>query len=370
MKLLIVVNFLDKGGAEKLIVDSIGLYSHYGVQAELLLLNAKLSVPAYIDYVRESGIVIHDLEINDLYSLKAVHPLRKFLINNRFDVIHVHLFPALYLVSLARIGLGGTSILVFTEHSNSNKRRKYKLFKYVERFFYKSYHQLIGITPSVSTNLGNWLGNFTRISTIENGVSLEEIMNLPPISKSDLLKNFHLPEDSVVLLMVASFRYPKDHDTLLKALNRLPTNYILLLAGEGELEDKVKSLVKDYGLCGRVKFLGFRTDVRVLMKSIDINVLSSYYEGMSGVTLESMAAEKMFIGSNIAGIKELVPHENFLFEVGNDEELAEKILLVSNSSAIYREMTRLGLEKVKNFDMSTMVNRYIELYRKLFSDIG
>ena len=63
--------------------------------------------------------------------------------------------------------------------------------------------------------------------------------------------------------MIAAFRKEKDHETLIKAVARLPKNYRLQLAGR-DFDDKVpalKQMCVDLGIQERVDFLGARSDV-------------------------------------------------------------------------------------------------------------
>src|SRR5690606_1814701 len=98
-----------------------------------------------------------------------------------------------------------------------------------------------------------------------------------------LCEQFGIPVSAKLILMTASFRYPKDQETLIETGKVLGSHYHILLAGIGEMRQQTEQIVEELSMQDRVHFLGFRTDTRSLMKSVDLNVLSTEYEGMSGV---------------------------------------------------------------------------------------
>ena len=65
---------------------------------------------------------------------------------------------------------------------------------------------------------------------------------------------------------------------------------VLLLIGEGELQDGIRRKVEDYGLTDKVQFLGVRSDVPRLWKAMDIFILPSLFEGLPIVALEAQAS--------------------------------------------------------------------------------
>jgi glycosyltransferase involved in cell wall biosynthesis len=365
MKLFVLIHALEKGGAEKLLVNYLPKLKRKGVNVELVLLNARLSVPEFLTEITNAGIPIHNLGVKSVYNFDAIFKLRKLLLTNTPDILHVHLFPSLYWAALATRMLKNKPALFYTEHSNHNKRRNKSYLRFIEKNIYASYQQIIAITDSVRQNLSGWIGNDRKITTILNGVDITHIQQTPKTSKKDFCAEFNIKESSNVIFMAASFRYPKDQVTVIKACKQLGHNYHVLLAGEGPLLQQAKDTAQELNMTDQVHFLGFRNDIARIMKSVDLNVLSTDYEGMSGVTLESLASGVPFLGSDVPGITEIVPGKAFLFEKGNAAALAEKIENVLNSEDLYRSMRESALESVKQYDMEIMINAHLKAYNKL-----
>ena len=367
IKLLIVTHALEKGGAEKLIVSLAPHFKERGVIVEILLLNKNKSVDFFVNEIRKNEITIHDLNITNIYNPTCILQIKKFLQNNFFDIIHTHLFPSLYWIRLATFLIPNSPKLIYTEHSNHNKRREKFLLKYFEKFIYQGYDRIVTITDEVKQNLSNWVGYPDKMTTISNGVDIKAINNSSVISKYKLLAEFNVPEDAVTIFMAASFRYPKDQQTVIKACALLGNKYHLLLAGEGNLENDCRLVAQSLGVSDQIHFLGFRNNVASLMKSVDINVLSSDYEGMSGVTLEALASGKPFIGSDVAGIREIVPSHEFLFLPGNEQDLADKVHFLVNNTQFYNYLSKEGLSFSQKFSIEEMADAHTALYSSLLT---
>jgi len=367
MRVLVITNDISQGGGEKLLASSLPIFKKKGIDTALLLLNAKGSVPSFLSDIENAGITIHDLSINSFYNPLCAWKIRKFLEANSYDVVHVHLFPALYWVSLAVSSMKVKPILIFTEHSNHNKRRDKKYLQGIERAAYKPYSAIIAITDSVNTKLVSWIGQGAKVQTINNGVDLTSIANAPKLDRSALCSQLNISSNAKLMLMAASFRYPKDQGALIKACAILGEDYHVLLAGEGELKEKTKALAIECGVENQVHYLGFRTDIASLMKTVDLNILSSSYEGMSGVTLESLAAAVPFLGSDVAGIREIVPDKSFLFAPGDELNLANKIKPIFQEPDLFEKMAVEAVTFVKSYNMEYMVDKYILLYKKLLN---
>ena len=73
-------------------------------------------------------------------------------------------------------------------------------------------------------------------------------------------------------------------------MKKIDKNILLLLVGNGEDEDMLKSEVKKLKLEKNVLFLGLRKDIPELLSAIDVFVLPSRYEGLPVVLSEVQAA--------------------------------------------------------------------------------
>lgn len=359
MKILHYINNLGSGGAEKLLTDILPALKNKSHEVELLIVNSNANIKKYEQALSDYNISITSLGVS-LYNPLQIIKLVKIINNGKYDIVHAHIFPSQYWLAFASFFLNKKTKLVKTEHSVHNKRRNNKVFKILEKFVYKRYNRIIAITQEVNESIQRWIGKTVKVETVYSGVNLKQIEK-----EKNLIVDIDF-SNAINLLMVARFDFKaKDHLTLIKAFSILPENFILYLAGEGPNQINVKNEVNRLGLSERVIFLGMRPDVYALMSKVDLNILSTNYEGLSGVTLESLASGKPFIGSNVSGVKNVVPNSSFLFPPKSPEILAQKIVEVIYDSELSKKMVDLSLEFVKKFDQEVMVESYIRIYKEV-----
>lgn len=362
MKVLHYINNLGSGGAEKLISDILPAMKKKGIEVELLISNSDANVEKYEQILEKQCIKITNLKTSFYNPLQMISLIR-YVQKNNIDVIHAHLFPTQYWLAIASLFFNKKIVLVKTEHSVFNERKNYAFLQPLERFIYSRYDKVIAITKEVGSNLLNWLGK-ADIVTIQNGVNIAQIESEQNnLSKSDY---GFLQEDCFNILMVGRFDgWQKDQQTLVKAIQLLPSNFKLYFAGEGPFMQEIIKMCTHEKVTERVFFLGLRQDVYKLMHLVDLNVLSTNHEGLSGVVLESLASGRPFLGSEVVGVKEIVPDQRFLFVKGNYNELAQKIKTIADQSSYRQDLVDVALQFVKKFDISKMVDRYIEVYHQL-----
>ncbi|WP_310377800.1 glycosyltransferase [Flavobacterium sp.] len=361
MKILQVINNLATGGAEKLLLETIPLYREKGIVMDVLVLNG-----TNYPFLQQ----LKDLECCTIYSLglKSVYnPIHIFKIIpylKKYDILHVHLFPAQYWVVLAKLLSFSKTKLFFTEHNITNVRIQNKVFKLLECFIYCYYHKIICITNEIKIVMKQHTNSTSdKFVVIENGVNLAAIRASKPYQKIQIHPSIN--QDTILLIQVAGFREQKDQPTLIKALSHLPIEYKLLLVGDGVLQSDCEKLVQELQLSERVLFLGLRADVPQLLKTADIVVLSSHYEGLSLSSIEGMASGKPFVASKVAGLSEVVSGVGILFEQGNDKALAQVLENLIDNPDYYLAVAIACQEKANQYDISTMVDQHIHLYEAI-----
>ncbi|CAG5006498.1 hypothetical protein DYBT9275_03831 [Dyadobacter sp. CECT 9275] len=366
MTILHIINNLSHGGAERILVDTAPSYSSLGHDITILQLNDKNSSSEYLATLERSGIKCLTLGQFGLYSPVKIIQLVNHLNKNDYDILHVHLFPALYWVAIASKFTRRQIQLVFTEHSTENKRFGKPYLRHLESWIYNSYTKVIVISEAIKSKLDRWANITDKIELIRNGVNVNQFIEAKSYPDSYWETQFSIPAGAMKLMMTARFGFPKDHITLIESLKFLPDYCYLILAGNGPNVEYVKHYVDANGLSNRIRFAGFRMDIPSLMKSVNLNILSSQYEGMSGVTLEALASGVPFLGSNVKGINDVVPDDRFLFEAGNSYALAQKIdTILFKDIEMQKSMITEGLKYVRKFDVSLMIDKHINLYKGL-----
>lgn len=366
MKVLQVINALDTGGAEKLLLETIPLFNGKGILMDVLVFESKKGV--CLKQLQDLNCCrIYSLNSNSLYNPYNIFKIISYF--KKYDILHVHLFPAQYWVVLAKILSFSKIKLVFTEHSTFNRRRQLFFWRWIDKFIYNKYEKIICISTGVKNELINVLKfPFSSIVTIENGIDIKKFENAILLNKSDIHKLIF--ENDKLLAQVSKFRPEKDQNTVIKSMLRLPDHFKLILVGEGPLRNNSQMLVNELGLNKRVFFLGNRNDVERILKTADLSILSSHWEGFGLVAVEGMATGKPVIASNVTGLSEVVSGAGVLFEKGNELELSDKImcLLLPENLNYYNEISVKCTIRAQQFDINTMLSKTITLYKNLINN--
>ncbi len=360
MKILHYINNLGSGGAEKLLSDILPLMKEEGHEVFLVIANDEKNFKRNIDVIKANNIFYKNLNTS-FYNPFQIFTIIRFIRKHKFDIVHAHLFPTQYWLAFASFFLPKTTKLVKTEHSVFNERKHYRVLKPLEKLVYSRYNGIIAITPKVKENLAQWLEEKNKIRVIPNGINLAEMKK----STTQGQTYDFLDDKFFNILMVGRFDgWQKDQLSLIKALEFLGNDVKLFFAGQGPYLETVKKEVQYRSIQNQVMFLGLRDDVYTLMSNVDLNVLSTNHEGLSGVTLEALASGKPFIGSDVEGVQEVVPSRDFLFPPKNPQALAEKIKEIKKNKALEKEMVISALRHVKSYDTSYMVEKYINEYKE------
>ncbi|MDY4218232.1 MAG: glycosyltransferase family 4 protein [Prevotella sp.] len=365
MKILQVITSLETGGAETLVVNLVPKFRALGHEVDVCVFNGKRT-PLMERLEKENyGIKIWRLGngyYNPLYILKLMRIMKQY------DIVHTHNSSPQLFVAMAEVLCSVK--LCSTEHTTSNRKRSWKWYAPIESWMYGRYNHIICISQIAEEKLreymgGDWLREetekFQRISTVNNGVDVNQIYNAPLLSKGEQKQ-----EGDFVTTMVAGFREAKDQDTLVRSLTLLPKNFKLWLVGIGARMEEVKTLAAELGVEGRVKFWGMRTDVPCILKSSDVVCMSSHWEGLSLSNVEGMSAGRPFIASDVDGLREVTKDYGLLFPNLDHQALATLIQQLHDDSAFYEKIAKRCYERAQAFDISKMVEGYHHVYEAIF----
>ena len=356
MKVLHVVNNLQPAGAEILLSVVAPAIKNRGIDVEVVTLY-KYAEGSLRDTLARGGVVIHSLDISFRYDLRVLWALKKLMDRGGYDIVHAHLFPAMYWTALAA---PKRTKLVLTEHGTFSNRTGNALIQPVERFMYGRYDAIVCVSGNVLAALSEWFpGLRSKMCIIYNGIQLERYREAKPVGKSSL----GIPETAPVCGMVARFYKPKDHKTVIDAAMLVPGLHVIF-AGEGELEQGVREYARAKGLDARIHFLGYRSDVPSLLKMCDVYVHSSYSEGFGLSVAEAMACGVPVIASDVDGLSEIVQDKKsgLLFKCADSKDLADKIRTVLQNTGMQTKLKEGGLTRALDFSLDTTVDKLVALY--------
>lgn len=357
MKILQIIDSLpNTSGGARFVVNLSKKLSQRGLEVTVLLIDGKHS--HFLQELKEAGIKVIALDVNTKSRYKPKYVRQIAAVIAEYDIVHVHVFPASYLVAFATFLSEKSTPVVFTEHSSFNNRASNFAFRYIEKFVYSRFSKIICLSEQVRefirVNLNTPSG---KLAIIENAIDCEAVFNAVPYTKGELSYS----DSDFLLLMSARLSRPKNHNILFEALSLLDSSTKLLVAGDGEMEKELKRKANELMLNDRITFLASRDDIFRLMKAVDINILVSDFEGLSLAALESMSSGKPFIASNVDGLDFVVQDERLLF-TNTAENIAAAINRLRNDTEWRKEAAAISLRRSLDFDIEKMVDKYLSVY--------
>ena len=357
MKILQVITSLQIGGAEHVVVHLTKLLRQKGLTVDVVVFNGEET--AFMRELKETGCRIYKLG-KGFYNLIYIPKLRRIM--REYDIIHTHNSSPQLFAAMANIGLG--KVLITTEHSTNNRKREHPMFSFVDKWMYARYAKVVTISKIAEERLCSYLGlednqpncpMQSRIVTINNGVDVNAFYHA-----KDLPEMTH--QGKFVMVMVAGFREAKDQETVIRAIALLPDEYELWLVGDGVRRPEIESEVVKQDVAERVKLLGIRSDVPQILKSADVIVMSSHWEGLSLSNIEGMSSGKPFVASEVNGLKEVTAGYGILFPHGDAKSLANVIKKLHDDSEYYHQVAERCYQRALQYDIRKMVDAYEQLY--------
>ncbi|MDD1782179.1 glycosyltransferase [Enterovibrio sp. ZSDZ35] len=344
VKVLHIINDLSRnGGAQRFVIDLV-LPPPAGYEIRVITLDDDNDFKQELE---SQGIVCF---VWDSLSLKEKWQLLRWP-----DLVHGHLFPSIY-IALAAFG----KKRIQTEHATHNRRRDHVWLKPFEVFLYWRYNVTVCITDQVKQALESFVPCCkSHYEVIFNGVDLTKFPLRP--------KQLPPKNAKIKIGMVGRFHAYKDHPTLIRALRQLPLHYELHFAGDGDRKKEYQQLVKTLELEDRVVFHGVQKDIPAFLETLNLYVQSSTVEGFGLAAVEAMAAGVPVIATRVDGMKEVIGNDAYLFNVGNDTELAENIHALCTQPDAYHNAAEYAVSRCQHFTLQSFRSQYYETYQRLFN---
>ncbi|WP_084589729.1 glycosyltransferase [Prevotella sp. S7 MS 2] len=276
-----------------------------------------------------------------------------------YDIIHTHNSAPQLFVAIANIELGKK--LITTEHSTNNRKRGNPFYAVIDKWMYGRYERIVCISEEAQKKLAQYLDEpRENLTVINNGVDVYAFHHAKLIVPT-------MHDGIFVTVMVAGFREAKDQDTVIRAMELLPENYHLWLVGDGVRRIELEKEIEERHVGDRVKLWGIRSNIAQILKSADVVVMSSHWEGLSLSNIEGMAVGKPFVASDVDGLREVTKGYGILFPHGDAQALADIIRQLHDDPIYYNMVAKACYQRACQFDISKTVERYIRVYRDVFT---
>lgn len=298
------------------------------------------------------------------YSILKIRDLIK---NEKPDICFATL-PQIYKAVLFGHFLSrSNSKVIFRESAHRDKAR----ISFMNFYFLKLVYKYSDYNVALTTSLKNQLIKEydiaeNKIKLIYNSVDINYIQN--KINK----KPNEIDENMFNLISVGRLTKQKNYSMLIKAFKIVYEkgyrNIKLNILGTGSLKNELLNLIEKYNLKDNIKLLGFKNNPFNYMAYSDLFILSSLYEGMPNVLLESLACKTPVLSTNCpTGPKEILGENQYgcLVENNNEQEMAEKIITLYNNSALLKNKKKSGVRRSQDFDINKIISEYEDFFQNI-----
>jgi glycosyltransferase involved in cell wall biosynthesis len=207
------------------------------------------------------------------------------------------------------------------------------------------------------------------ISVVYNGLDLASYQSIPETAMLAVRQRYDLPQDFV--LTVGHFEVRKNYLRLVEAMARLRDRGLsfplVIIGNDSGFRHKVAAQIHSTGLDRSVKLLSGLDDLEVkcLFKLCSLFVFPSVYEGFGIPVLESMAAGRPMVLSDIPPFREITEDRGVYFPHDNVELMANAIEKVLSSNSERERLVAYGRQRVQSFTFHNLAAQVENLYRTL-----
>lgn len=365
MKVLMVIDSLRLGGAERVLATLSAYAPQAGFGFELLVLSPPDDLRSVMEPVlQDAGVPIRYLGLRRLADPRALPRLVRAIRQSGCDVVHGHLEDAATLAPPAARLAGRPAVCSFhhiavplARRAAAKERLAVAAANTSARVVFVSRASLDSFARVYGGPQANWC-------VVENGVDLDAFTDIPAGMPSDLA----LPPGVPVACIVGALRGRKRHADAVSAwprvLERVP-HARLLIVGDGPERYNLEDQARELGIEPHVVFAGTRTDVAQIVGASTILLLPSEHEALPTTLIEAAACATPAIACDVDGVPEVVidGETGLLVPVHDPPSLAEATIRLLEDEALRTQMGERARQMARErFDARLWAERLQGVY--------
>jgi glycosyltransferase involved in cell wall biosynthesis len=378
IRMLHIITRLIRGGA-----DENTLYTVRGLDKRRYVVDLAVgagSELSELEPLEDVGVHYVAQLVRDPHPIKDVVALLRLaalIRRGRYQIVHTHTAKAGFLGRLAAAMVGSPTIIHtvhgVTFHAHLSRPQRW-FYLGLERIAARFTHQFVAVGEDVrSTYVRSGIGSAPSYETIYSGMPLREYLDAGEMTTAErtiLRSELGFSPQHRVVVMAARLEPRKGHTYLFEAVQRLKPHHPelrVLILGEGGIRTQLEAQCRVLQIDDCVHFLGHRHDLPRILAAADISVLTSLWEGLPRVLVQSAAVGRPILTFDVEGAWEVVRDGQNGFVVPSRDVDA----FVNRLDTLLRERERAealgnaGRAHVSDrWTVETMLDRLDDLYQR------
>jgi glycosyltransferase involved in cell wall biosynthesis len=356
MRILQIIDSLEAGGAERMAVNYANALANQIEFSGLLVSRKEGPLLNQIN----SNVSYLFLNKKSVLDIQSVLKLRKFVIENKVDIVHAH-STSFFLAFLLKLTYPKIKLIWHDHYGDSEflSKRPSLSLKFVLPFF----DGIIAVNQKLKIWAEQTL-HFKNVVYLPNFPSEENKISEQTILSGILGKR---------IVSLANLRVQKDHFLLLEVAKKIKLSHLewtFHLVGkdfEDDYSKQIKSLIVEYNLEDTVFVYGSKNDVKNILEQSEIGVLTSKSEGLPVALLEYGLYEKPVVVTNVGEIPLVIQDgiNGFLGEAASTKLFYDSLVKLIENDSLRAEFGKALQKKISNYYSEEAV---IHQYSKWLED--
>ncbi len=326
----------------------------------------------FVEWCKIKGIEIKSIGFSRGSFFKNVGfipEVKRFLKDNRFDIVHAHTETGGLILSLSQQAKG-KSKFVYTAHGLSfydgGPLIGHIVYKPIERWICSRMDVNLAMNSEELKLFSKW--NSNKASFFHGiGIDLSRFIGIRD-HKTEIRRAIGIPDDAILLMSIGELDDNKNHTSVIQALGSKGVDMskvYYIICGVGALMSSLEELTVSLGIDGHVKLLGYRKDIPELVGASDLFVFPSKHEGLPVSLMEAMAGGLPVACSRIRGCVDLI-HEGvngYLFNPNDVDEISQKLNILLKNRDKWSAFAENNLRDVKLYSHDVVVEEMKKVYQ-------
>lgn len=234
-------------------------------------------------------------------------------------------------------------------------------------------HRIVVVSKIIEEELQKYISS-EKIVFISNGIDLSNFGSVSDRNSKGIRDELGINKNGLLVGVVGNIVKEKGYDILIEAAKllreKIPNLHFIIAGSESDrdVSNFLKDMILEYRLSNSFHLLGYREDIPLLLKSIDLYVNSSLTEAAPLSVIEAMAARKPVIATQCGGIADLVVNgeTGYLVEPSDPKQLANAIAELLKNKKQADLFAKEGVKRARKFfDIRNNILTFEHHYKNL-----